>query len=78
MRLWMIAMMTQYLMDPYLGGHNMQEFWQPARYLYPGGLDYDIHKPYTDTFNQIMVRQWSTLVDGPHLEPEKGKKMRIL
>ena len=46
-RLYTIALLSQFLLDFYFGSNVMQEFWQPARYKYQGGLDYDIHNPYT-------------------------------
>jgi hypothetical protein len=35
-----------------------QEFWQPARFHYHGGIDYDIHDPYTDAFNKHLVASY--------------------
>jgi hypothetical protein len=43
------------LLDFYHANHYDQEFWQPARYSWHGGLDYDIHDPYTDVFNRRLV-----------------------
>lgn len=36
----------------------MSEFWQPARFNYQSGLDYDVHDPYTDSFNKWMVQRF--------------------
>lgn len=37
----------------------MSEFWQPARFHYQGGIDYDIHDPYTDAFNKKLVSTYT-------------------
>lgn len=57
-RLWVIAYLSQFILDYYHASNKVQEFWQPARYQYTSGIDYDIHDPYTDGFNQMMVRNW--------------------
>jgi len=36
----------------------VSEFWQPARFNYQSGLDYDVHDPYTDSFNKWMVQRF--------------------
>lgn len=50
-RLYLIAFLSQYLLDYYHAGNYTSEFWQPARYTYSSGIDYDIHNPYTDGYN---------------------------
>jgi hypothetical protein len=50
-RLFLIAMFSQYLLDYYHAGNNVSEYWQPARFNFQGALDYDIHDPWTDSFN---------------------------
>lgn len=57
-RLFLIAMASQYLLDYYHGRQMTSEFWTPARFNYQGGLDYDIHEPFTDAFNKHMVSMW--------------------
>lgn len=56
----------------------MQEFWQPARYYYPQGLDYDIHNPYTDSFNNIMVRNWKGTMGLPAFSPDQQNFMKVV
>lgn len=57
-RLYAIAIISQYLLDYYHSSDKVSEFWQPSRYHFSSGLDYDIHNPYTDAFNQMMVSNW--------------------
>lgn len=57
-RLYAIAIVTQYMLDYYHNSSKVQEFWQPARYQYQSGIDYDIHNPYTDAFNREMTSKW--------------------
>lgn len=67
-RLFMICYLSQFILDYYHAGQNVSEFWQPARYNYQSGLDYDIHEPFTDGFNKVLTSSWSTPlnVDGMH------------
>jgi hypothetical protein len=57
-RLYLIAVLSQYFLDYYHNSSKVSEFWQPARYQYQSGIDYDIHNPYTDGFNQELVHAW--------------------
>lgn len=57
-RLYGIAILSQYILDYYHNTAKVSEFWQPARYQYQSGIDYDIHNPYTDGFNKEMVHNW--------------------
>jgi len=50
-RLFSIALLSQYLLDRYHATDNVSEFWQPSRFHVATGIDYDIHNPYTDGFN---------------------------
>lgn len=51
-RLFLICYLSQFILDHYHGSSAyVSEFWQPARYHYQGGLDYDVHEPFTDAFN---------------------------
>lgn len=47
------------MLDIYHARHYDQEFWQPARFNYQTGIDYDIHDPYTDAFNKALVASYS-------------------
>ena len=57
-RLWVIAYASQLILDRYRTNNFISEFWQPARYQYTTGIDYDIHDPYTDGFNKMMLTNW--------------------
>lgn len=57
-RLFIIAMASQYILDWYHGANMVSEFWSPARFNYQGILDYDIHAPWTDAFNNHAVAQF--------------------
>lgn len=57
-RLFGICFLSQYLLDYYHGSYNVSEFWQPARFNYTGGLDYDVHEPFTDAFNKMMMSRF--------------------
>ena len=54
-RLFAICWVSQYLLDYYHKGNFVQEFWQPPRYNYHGGIDFDIHEPFTLAFHKGMV-----------------------
>lgn len=55
LRLYIIAMTTQYILDWYHNSSRKQEFWQPARYHSALGIDYDVHDPYTSAYDLAMV-----------------------
>jgi len=57
-RLFFICLISQYMLDYYHGSHQVSEFWQPARFNYQGGIDYDVHEPFTDAFNKMMVSRF--------------------
>lgn len=57
-RLYLVALLSQYILDYYHNSDFVSEFWQPARFSFQTGIDYDIHNPYTDGYNQMMVRNW--------------------
>lgn len=46
------------MLDFYHARHYDQEFWQPARFHYQTGIDYDIHDPFTDAFNKKLVASY--------------------
>jgi hypothetical protein len=62
-RLFMICYLSQFILDYYHAGNNVSEFWQPARFNYQSGIDYDVHDPFTDGFNKFMTTKWSS--DAP-------------
>lgn len=57
-RLWVIAMASQYLLDWYHNADNVSEFWGPGRFMTHTGIVYDLHNPYTDAYNQSMMRNF--------------------
>lgn len=69
-RLWVIAMASQYLLDWYHNADNVSEFWGPARFQAQSGIDYDIHNPYTDGLNQMMLREWMAKGGFGHMHPD--------
>lgn len=56
----MIAYLSQFVLDYYHGANYVTEFWQPARFSFQGGIDYDVHEPFTDGFNKFMSTKWSS------------------
>jgi len=59
-RLFGICWVSQYILDYYHGGKNVSEFWSPAKHKVQTGIDYDVHEPFTDGFNQFMNSKWNT------------------
>ncbi len=55
LRMFLICYLSQFLLDYYHRLNYVPEFWQPARFHYPTGIDYDIHDPFTDAFNRKLV-----------------------
>ena len=77
-RLWVIAIVSQYLLDYYHGSAKVSEFWQPARYMTSSGIDYDIHNPNTDGFNQMMVTNWMAKGGVGAMSPDGKTQMKVL
>jgi len=73
-RLFLICYVSQFLLDYYHANHFDQEFWQPARFQYHTGIDYDIHDPYTDAFNKKLVATYAGLggLAGAHPSGKEG------
>ena len=69
LRLYLIAIVSQYLLDYYHHSSKVSEYWQPARFHYHSGLDYDIHNPYTDGFNNLLVHSYVAQQTMPGLHP---------
>lgn len=78
LRLFLIAYMSQFLLDAYHAGDYTEEFWQPARFSYTTGIDYDIHNPYTDGYNQMMVRNWMAKGGFPGIHPDGKSSIKVL
>jgi hypothetical protein len=58
LRFFLICYLSQFLLDYYHGSHYVQEFWDPARFHYQTGIDYDVHDPYTDAFVKAMTANY--------------------
>jgi hypothetical protein len=63
-RLIAICYVSILLLDVYHENHFVQELWQPQRFHYQTGIDYDIHDPYTDAFNKQLVASYATANGG--------------
>jgi len=63
-------MISQYALDWYHAADKVDEYWQPARFHASSGIDYDIHNPYTDGFNNSMIRNWMAKGGFPALHPD--------
>lgn len=77
-RLWVIAYASQLLLDRYHGTYYQSEFWQPARFQYQTGIDYDIHDPYTDGFNRMMTTNWMAKGGFGALHPDGKSNVKVL
>lgn len=78
LRLFLICYLSQYLLDYYHSNSYVQEFWQPARFHYQTGLDYDIHEPYTDAFNKHLVASYTGAGGLPAAHPTGKDSMIII
>lgn len=77
-RLWVIAMASQYLLDYYHASNNVSEFWGPAHFQTHGGIDYDLHNPYTDGLNQMMLRNWMAKGGFGHMHPDGKSQIKVM
>lgn len=77
-RLFAVCYLTQFLLDYYHAGNNVSEFWQPARFHYQSGIDYDIHEPFTDGFNKLMVTRWSSSMAAAPFHPDGKSDIKIV
>ena len=75
LRYYIIAILSQYMLDYYHSTAKVSEYWQPARYNYSSSIDYDIHNPWTDSFNKAMNAAFKTNAGFAALHPgaSKGK-----
>ena len=78
MRFFMIALFSQFMLDYYHAGNFDQEFWQPARFHFQSGIDYDVHDPYTDAFNKSLVASYVGQGGLPAAHPEGKEGMVII
>ena len=58
LRMFLISVLSVHLLDWYHSSNKVDEFWQPARFQWTTGIDYDIHEPFTDAFNRILTSKW--------------------
>jgi len=77
-RMFAICYLSQFMLDWYHAGSNVSEFWQPARFNYQSGLDYDIHEPYTDGFNKYLTTKWSTEIPAKEYHPDGESGIRVV
>ena len=77
-RLWLIAYFSQAILDRYHANDYVSEFWQPARFQYQSGIDYDIHNPYTDGFNQMMTTNWMAKGGFGAIHPDGKSQIKVL
>lgn len=74
LRLFAICYLSQFLLDYYHNNSYVQEFWQPQRFHYQTGIDYDVHEPYTDAFNKILTSTFTTANGGMGAAHPSGKE----
>jgi len=77
-RLFLICYVSQYLLDYYHSNSFVQEFWQPARFNYHSGIDYDIHDPFTDAYNKRLVANYVGEGGIPAAHPDGKSSMIII
>jgi solute carrier family 25 (mitochondrial oxoglutarate transporter), member 11 len=77
-RLLVIAMLSMGFLDWYHGKSKSAEFWQPARFQYTTGIDYDIHDPYTEGYYKQMATNW--MAKGGHggLHPDGKSQIKLM
>lgn len=78
LRFFLICYLSQFALDVYHARHYDQEFWQPARFHYHGGIDYDVHDPYTDAFNKKLVATYIGEGGLPAAHPNGKTGMTIV
>ncbi len=54
-RLLVIFYASQIFLDYYHARLRVQEYWQPARYNFQGGIDMDVHDPWTLAFHKGLA-----------------------
>jgi len=74
----MICWLSQYVLDYYHGGAYVSEYWQPNRYSWQGGIDYDIHEPYTDGFNKYLTTKWTGSSGHGSIHPDGKSSFTVV
>ena len=77
LRFFLIAYLSQFMLDVYHDRRYDQEFWQPARFHFQTGIDYDVHDPYTDAFNKKLVASYVGVGGLPAAHP-RGKEGMVI
>ena len=77
-RLFAICYFSQFFLDWYHGRQMCSEFWQPARFNFQGGLDYDVHEPFSDGFNKFMMSKWSIKESESAYSPDVKTQLNIV
>lgn len=54
-RWFVICYGTQIILDWYHSRLRVEEYWQPARYNFQGGIDMDVHDPWTMAFHKGLT-----------------------
>lgn len=66
------------MLDYYHSSSKVSEFWQPARFQYSTGIDYDIHNPYTDGFNKVMNTNVNAKGGYGFLHPDGKSLIKVI
>lgn len=77
-RLFVIALASQYLLDYYHATDNVSEFWAPSRFHVTTGIDYDIHNPYTDGPNLMMMKSWMAKGGYGPMHPDGKSQIKVM
>jgi hypothetical protein len=77
-RLFLVCYLSMFILDYYHANNYQTEFWQPARFHYQSGIDYDIHNPYTDSFNKQLVASYVGKGGFPAANPTGKDGMVII
>ncbi len=77
-RLFLICYLSQFVLDYYHGSSQVTEFWQPARFKFQTGIDYDVHEPFTDGFNKFMSTKWSQTDESEDLHPDGASNFTVV
>ncbi len=77
-RLFAICWVSQYILDRYHASGYIGELWTAPRYSYHGGIDFDIHEPFTMAFHKGIVsyvKPEMSVAGANHPDRESGIKL---
>ena len=77
-RLFLICYLSQFILDYYHGAKMVSEFWQPARFNFQSGMDYDIHEPFSDGFNKFMMSKWVITESEAAYSPDQKTLLKLV